>query len=36
MWGYAEGNETLVAVVVIAVCVAAIAYLGRRFVNRGR
>jgi len=36
MWGYAEGNETLVAIVVIVVLVAAVAYLARRFVNRGR
>ena len=36
MWGYAEGNETLVTVVVIVVVVAALAYLARRFVNRGR
>jgi hypothetical protein len=36
MWGYAEGNETLVAIVVILVCVAAIAYLARRFIRRGR
>jgi hypothetical protein len=36
MWGYAEGNETLVAVVVIVVLVAALAYLVRRFLDRGR
>lgn len=36
MWGYAEGNETLVTIVVIVVVVAALAYLARRFVNRGR
>jgi len=36
MWGYAEGNETLVAIVVILVVVAAVAYLGRRFLRRGR
>jgi len=36
MWGYAEGNETLVAIVVIVVLVAAIAYLARRYVNRGQ
>jgi uncharacterized membrane protein YhaH (DUF805 family) len=36
MWGYAEGNETLVAIVVIVVLVAAVAYLVRRLVDRGR
>lgn len=36
MWGYAEGNETLVAIVVIVVLVAAVAYLAMRFANRGR
>jgi hypothetical protein len=36
MWGYAEGNETLVAIVVIAVVVGAVAYLARRYLGKGR
>ena len=36
MWGYAEGDETLVAIVVIVVLVAALAYLVNRYANRGR
>jgi hypothetical protein len=36
MWGYAEGDATLVAIVVIVVGVAALAYLVNRFVNRRR
>jgi type II secretory pathway pseudopilin PulG len=35
MWGYTEGNKTLVAVVVVIIVVAAIAYVARRF-WRGR
>jgi hypothetical protein len=35
MWGYAEGNKTVVAVVVVLIVVAAIAYIARRF-WRGR
>jgi hypothetical protein len=30
MWGYAEGNETLVTVVVVIVAIAALGYVGRR------
>ncbi len=30
MWGYAEGNETVVGIVVVAVCIAAIVVVGRR------
>ena len=37
MWGYAEGNQTLVAVVVILVVGAAIGYLVKRYLDsRGR
>lgn len=35
MWGYAEGNKTLVAVVVAVVVIAAIAFFVRKF-WRGR
>jgi uncharacterized membrane protein len=35
MWGYAEGNATVVGAVVVLIAVAAIAYLIRRFVRRG-
>lgn len=35
MWGYAEGNRTLVAIVVVLVVGAAIAYLARKL-WRGR
>jgi hypothetical protein len=35
MWGYAEGNETLVGIVVVIVVLAAVAYVGRR-IWRGR
>ncbi len=34
MWGYAEGNKTLVTVVVILIAVAAIAYVTRRFIGK--
>jgi len=34
MWGYAEGNKTVVAIVVVIVAVAAIAYVVRRFWSR--
>ena len=33
-WGYAEGNETLVGLVVIVVAVAAIAYVTRKWWRR--
>ena len=36
MWGYAEGNGTLVGIVVVVVAVAAIAYVAMRVVRRGR
>lgn len=36
MWGYAEGNPTVVAIVVVIVAVAAIAFVGRRLWRRGR
>jgi hypothetical protein len=35
MWGYAEGNATLVGIVVVVVVVAAAAYVGRQL-WRGR
>jgi hypothetical protein len=34
MWGYAEGNKTIIAVVVVLVAVAALAYLARRLWKR--
>jgi hypothetical protein len=30
MWGYAEGNERILAIVVVLVVAAALAYVGRR------
>ena len=36
MWGYAEGNKTAVAIVVVLVAVAALAFLGRKLWGRGR
>ncbi len=30
MWGYAEGNATIVGIVVVVVGIAAVAYVGRR------
>jgi hypothetical protein len=33
-WGYAEGNETLVALVVVVVGLAAIAYVTRKWWRR--
>jgi hypothetical protein len=33
-WGYAEGNATLVAIVVGVICAAAIAYVARRLWRR--
>jgi hypothetical protein len=35
MWGYAEGNETTLTIVVILIVVAALAYLGRRWLGFG-
>ena len=36
MWGYAEGNETVVAVVVVIVAIAALGFLANKFWGRGR
>jgi hypothetical protein len=36
MWGYAEGNATLVGIVVVIVAVAAVGYVGKRLLGRGR
>jgi hypothetical protein len=35
MWGYAEGNKTVVAVVVALIVVAAVAFFARKY-WRGR
>lgn len=34
MWGYAEGDATLVGIVVVIVGIAAVVYVGRR-IGRG-
>jgi hypothetical protein len=34
MWGYAEGNKTVVAIVVAMVLIAAIGYVARKFWRR--
>jgi hypothetical protein len=36
MWGYAEGNSTLVGIVVVIVALAAVGYVGRRLWRRER
>jgi hypothetical protein len=36
MWGYAEGNQTIVGIVVALVVGCAVAYLGHRLWRRGR
>ena len=36
MWGYAEGNPTLVGIVVIIITGAAIGYVARRLWKKGR
>lgn len=36
MWGYAEGNATVVGIVVAIIGIAAIAYVARRLWRRGR
>jgi hypothetical protein len=36
MWGYAEGNRTLVGIVVILVVLAAVGFITRRLWRRGR
>jgi hypothetical protein len=35
MWGYAEGNKTVIAVVVALIVVAAVAFIARKY-WRGR
>lgn len=34
MWGYAEGNRTVIAIVVIAIVIAALAFLAHRLFRR--
>jgi hypothetical protein len=34
MWGFAEGNKTIIGVVVVLVALAAIAYVARRLWRR--
>jgi heme/copper-type cytochrome/quinol oxidase subunit 2 len=34
MWGYAEGNRTVVAAVVVIVVIAALVYVARKFWRR--
>jgi hypothetical protein len=34
LWGYAEGNETVVGIVVVIVIAAAIAFVTRRYWRR--
>jgi hypothetical protein len=36
MWGYAEGNATVVGIVVVIIGVAAVGYVVRRLLRRGR
>lgn len=36
MWGYAEGNATIVGIVVVIIGVAAVGYVVRRLSRRGR
>jgi hypothetical protein len=33
MWGYAEGNETAIMIVVVLIVVAALAYVLRRYLG---
>jgi hypothetical protein len=35
-WGYAEGNPTAVGIVVVLLALAAVGYVGRRWLRRGR
>jgi high-affinity Fe2+/Pb2+ permease len=35
MWGYAEGNKTVIAVVVALIVIAAVAFIARKY-WRGR
>lgn len=34
MWGYAEGNETAITIVVVIIVVAALGYVIRGFIRR--
>jgi hypothetical protein len=34
MWGYADGNTTIVAIVVAIIAIAAVAYVARRLWRR--
>jgi hypothetical protein len=36
MWGYAEGNKTVVGIVVVLVVLAALAFVGRSLWRRRR
>ena len=36
MWGYAEGNPTIVGIVVVIIGLAAVGYIVRRLLRRGR
>jgi uncharacterized membrane protein len=36
MWGYAEGNSTVVGILVVLIATAAIGYVVRRLWRRGR
>jgi hypothetical protein len=36
MWGYAQGNATVIGFVVVIICAAAIGYVVRRLWRRGR
>jgi high-affinity Fe2+/Pb2+ permease len=36
MWGYAQGNATIVGIVVLIIGAAAIVYVARRLWRRGR
>jgi hypothetical protein len=36
MWGYAQGNATIVGIVVVIISAAAIGYVARRLWRRGR
>jgi hypothetical protein len=33
MWGYAEGNETALTIVVVLIVLAALAYIFRRYLG---
>jgi hypothetical protein len=36
MWGYAEGDSKIIAVVVVIIAIAAIAYVTRNLWRKGR